>query len=298
MTSLRRPAWTFLFAILVLSAAPPGLAGRSAAKGPAIPELDQLLSRMARVAELYRDNVLSFTCNETISYSGRDASGLYRFAYIYRFSEEDQLLEDYRIPRGRLADASAARQERLALEGYGFPEYVLRAYSWIFVFREEVQPSFRFTIEGTEKCQGRAAIRVRFEAIPPFKDESNAWVGTALVDRETYQLLHVEAIRASEYDRYLMLRKMREERRDSGASNYRGTYTYSTYTTEFDVVRNGLRLPGRVMITRTEYELRGGPERGAVLEHPAYKVIQTYKRYRFFSVRTAEEIRRLVFVEE
>ena len=290
------PAVTLATLALCMAIACP--AGASGEDETALPSLDRILARLARVAALYRDNALRFTCNETVSYSGKGMPSVLKFEYVYRFSEEEQALVDYRVPRGRLAEASAARQERVAMENYGLPAYILRAYSWIFVFQEGVRPFYRYSLEGQEKYQGRAAIRVRFEAIPPYTEGGNDWFGTALVDRETYQLLHVEAIEAKEYDQYLLLQEKTGERGDLGAPVYRGTYTYSTYFTDFDVVRNGLRLPGRAMITRSDYEVRGGAGKGSVLEHPVYKVIQTYKRYRFFGVRTEEEVRRIVFADE
>lgn len=285
-------------ATLALYMAIPCSAGAAGDDETALPPLDRVLERMARVAALYRDQALRFTCNETISFFGKGAPSVLKFKYIYRFSEEEQALVDYRVLRGRLAEASEARQERVAMENYGLPAYVLRAYSWIFIFQEEARVSYRYSLEGVEKFQGRTAIRVRFEAVPPFSEDHTDWIGSALVDPETYQLLHVKAIEAGEYDQFLSLQRSIERHDEPGAPDYRGTYTYSTYSTDFDVVRNGLRFPGRAMITRTDHEVRGGAGKGSVLEHPVYKVIQTYKRYRFFGVRTEAEIRRIVLVEE
>jgi hypothetical protein len=44
------------------------------------------------------------------------------------------------------------------------------------------------------------------------------------------------------------------------------------------------------VIDKTDFEIRGGK----VVETPVYHVSQTYKRYRFYGVRTAEEIRTIV----
>jgi hypothetical protein len=282
----------------MLWAALPGLAGRPEGDAAPVPQRDVFLARMARVASLYRDYALRFTCNETISFSGKGKPEVHRFEYVYLYSKEEQALVDYRVPRGRLSRASEARQERVAMENYGLPVYLLRAYSWVFIFQESAQPLYRYSLEGIEKFLGREAVRVRFEPVPPYREEVNNWFGTALVDLGTYQLLHVEAIEAGEYDQYLSLRREVEERREPGDPNYRGTYTYSTYSTDFDVVRNGLRFPGRVMIERSEFEVRGGAGKGSFRKLPLYKVIQTYKRYQFFSVRTEAEIRRIILAED
>lgn len=295
---MSKPGLGILLAGLALSVAAPCPDASSGGAGAALPPLDRFLERMDRVASLYKDQALRFTCNETVSFSGRNKPLVLRFAYIYRYSEEEQALVDYRVPRGRLARASEARQERVAMENFGLPAYILRAYSWVFVFQEAVQPLYRYSLEGAERYAGRAALRVRFEAIPPYIEGVNDWFGTALVDRETYQLLHVEAVEAGEYDQHRTLQEAVARRADRGEPVYRGTYAYSTYSTDFDVTRGGMRFPGRAMVRRSEYEVRGGASGGSVLEHPLYTVIQTYKRYRFFRVRSEAEIRRIVLAGE
>jgi hypothetical protein len=249
---------------------------------------------MARVAGLYRDQALKFTCDETIYYTGALGPSVHKFKYIYRYSEEEAKLLDYRTPRGRAERKSDAAQERAALENYGIPVYLLRAYSWVFVFSESVQSSYDFSIEGEEVVLGLPAVRLSFEAQPPFREGVNDWYGTAWIDRSTHQLLRIEALRAEEREQELLLAKSIEVEAAQSSSSYRGTYTFSRYTTEFDVEENGMRFPGRVVIERSSHTVRGGRGKGGVTEQMLFRVTQSYKKYRFFGVRTAEQIHSIV----
>jgi len=260
-----------------------------------LPTLEQLLPRMARVAGLYRDQALKFTCDETIYYTGARGPSVHKFKYIYRYSEDEAKLLDYRTLRGRAGRKSDAAQERAALEHYGIPVYLLRAYSWVFVFSESVQPSYGYSIEGEEVVLGRPAVRLRFEAQPPYREGVNDWYGTAWIDRSTHQILRIEALRAEEREQELLLAKSIEAAEAAtSSSSYRGTYTFSRYTTEFDVQQNGMRFPGRVVIERSSHTVRGGRGKGGVSEEMLFRITQSYKKYRFFGVRTAEQIHSIV----
>jgi hypothetical protein len=118
----------------------------------------------------------------------------------------------------------------------------------------------------------------------------NDWYGSAWVDRESYQLLRVEAQRPDDHAQEALLHSALQAAKQSGRKSYHGTYPILSYTTEFDVEKNGMRFPGRSVIEKTDFQVRGG----AVLKTPVYRVSQTYKRYRFFGVRTAEEIHTIV----
>jgi hypothetical protein len=255
-----------------------------------LPALDEILARLARVSTLYADNALRFTCNETINFSGPGVPLIHKFKYIYRYSGEEQKLVDYRVLRGHKGEMSEEKQERIALENYHLPEYLLRAYSWVFLFDAKVQSLHHYAIEGRDEIFGRPAIRLRFEPVPPVREGYNEWHGTALVDAESLQLLYVEAIRAEEQDQLRLLREAKAEQRGGCDSEYRGSFAWSEFTTEFDVEKHGMRFPGRVVIRRVRHEVRGGAGKGSVREQPLYHVIQTYGRYRFYSVRTAEQI--------
>ncbi|HXV76911.1 MAG TPA: hypothetical protein VD788_11410 [Candidatus Polarisedimenticolaceae bacterium] len=285
-TSGRRRAAKRLIAAIWVVVCAASLAIRGQPTGEPAPvetqrELARILERLANVAELYLDNVLRFTCDETIHFTGRGAPVVHRFQYLYRYSEDDASLRDFRRTRsGKTALGSLA--------GFGLPAYLERAYSWVFIFLREVQPRYRFRLDGEDDVLGRPGHRVSFAAIPPYEPGVNDWFGTAWVDRDGYQLLVVEAWRLDDrHARRLIEREATVERGEGKAS-----FETSIYRTEFDMVKNGMRFPGRVTIERTAHRFQGGSTRARVV--PLWRVDQIYKRYRFFGVRTEQEIQRLV----
>jgi hypothetical protein len=254
--------------------------------------LEDLLPRMGRVAELYRDHALRFTCDETIHYSGRGEPVLRKFAYIYRFDKTAGVLQDYRIP---LSSAKRTAPATDSLEIAGLPAYLLRAYSWVFIFDREHQPAYRFELVGQDEIFGRRGLLVRFAPTPEAlaDPQEDLWYGTATIDAETYQILRVQAVNADEQRQQESLdRSLASDFRGDGL---RGVFTFSRYSTDFDMERNGLRFPGRVLIERAEHWVHGSAgEPGVIKELPIFVVTQTYKRYRFFDVRTRDEIRAIV----
>jgi hypothetical protein len=272
----------------------PWCSSPAAAEGEPLPTLAELLGKMARVAGLYRDQALKFTCDETIRYHGQGWPLVHKFKYIYSYAPEGGGLRDYRTRQKRTSKKPGAEQQPERLDEFGFPEYVVRAYSWVFIFDEAVQPFFRFEIEGEDEVFGRAAIRLRFEAIPPFRNGINEWCGTVLIDRETYQPLLVEALQGDEYEQIERLERAVEADASPTESGFRGIFAFSTVTTEFDVEKNGMRFPGRVVIERTTHSVRDKAGKGSVRKTVVYRVIQLYTNYQFFGVRTTEQIQRIV----
>jgi len=63
------------------------------------------------------------------------------------------------------------------------------------VFGAARQKLHRYQILGEDTALGRTALKLRFEPIPPYREELNSWFGTAWIDRETSQLLRVEAMK-------------------------------------------------------------------------------------------------------
>ena len=71
-------------------------------------------------------------------------------------------------------------------------------------------------------------------------------------------------------------------------------YRLTEVTTEFDIEKNGMRFPGRVVATRTSYAVETRDGKPSQRTTPEFRVTQTYKRYQFFGVRTQEEIQNVV----
>ncbi len=227
MPRKRRHAAVFLFAVLptlVLAGArfSPPLAGRQSKPEP---ELAVLLDVMGRVAGLYRDNALSFTCEERVTDTRYTVQNrvvqrtTYRFDYFYVFEEAPGTnvtgatdptaagveapptdavagrLQDYRTGRDSQDDGAARRVE---LGDVGLPAYLERAYSWVFVFQPGLRELFDFELEGREQIDGQAAFVVRFDPRAPYRPGLNDWFGRAWIDVDRYQLLRVEAVQSQE----------------------------------------------------------------------------------------------------
>ena len=275
-----------LICCCLCSTAPVLLAQESPSADPQA--LETVLERLDRVASLYRDKALQFTCDETITYDTGTSIKTHEFTYIYLCSDDDRLL-DSREPRGRAAEARPKKREQERLENYGLPMYVLRAYSWLFLFEKAKQQQHRYELLGDGEALGRPAIGVRFEAIPPYQDGVNEWSGTAWVDRETWQPLRVDAILAAE----LWLKELLEQQmKGSVVPSSRANVTW--VVTEFDIEKNGMHFPSRVVSKRARYHVEMVGEMPSMKERPVFEITQSYENYRFFGVRTQEEISKTV----
>jgi len=246
-------------------------------------ELDGLLERLGRVAGLYRDSALQFSCDEEVTGTGL-AAAPYRFEYIYVYSPS-QGLKDYRTVPG-------ARHPREVDPGaYRIPQFLRRAYSWAFVFGADARQHHQYAIAGEDDALGRAALKVTFEPIPPFRRDVNEWFGTAWVDRETFQILKVEALHEEQ-------RKQKEFEAELASPPAerarRKRYPIERVTTEFSVEKNGMRFPGKVTIALSEFVVPGEGGSAPFDQTLVYRIEQNYANYRFFSVRTRDEIRALV----
>lgn len=253
------------------------------------PILQRTLDRLAGVARLYKDNALRFTCDESVLFSGRGAPVHRRFRYVYRHS--NGVLLDYRTERGAEADDAGIETD---FAKYGIPVALLRAYSWVFLFEKEMRDAYRFAYTGDDKVLDRPAYIIAFEPIPPYDKARTAWFGKAWVDQKNSQLLRVEAMRPQDRHQLQLLNAELARTREPTDPAYRGTFTITQYSTVFDVVKNGMRFPGQVVIEQIDHVVGGGPDKGRIRAEPVFRMTQTYKSYRFFAVRTAEEIREIV----
>ena len=258
------------------------------AAGDDLPQLEVLLTRLSRVAQLYRDNALRFACEEKVVYYTDSRRKTDRFAYIYSVGPDGALL-DYRASRR----GGQALEE--SLEPVGVPEYVIRAYSWMFLFATTVQPGYTFEILGREKMLGMQAIRLRLEPIRPVVKGVNDWHASVWIDGQTHQLLRAEGMTHEDHEVHKRLmaylkEPLPEELRDPGPKRY----SFSRVRTEFGKEEHGMRFPSKVVVTRDTYRVKPGIYWKKVKRFRDHKVVQTYKNYKFFSVRTREEILRLV----
>ncbi len=267
-------------------------------------DLNTLLFRMSRVASLFTDEALRFTCEEKILSRRFRIDGLevgrreFELNYIYVFDEpsagggEDfrTSLLDYRTERSSPGDEEVAREVKL--EDLELPIYLLRAYSWVFLFQEHLLSSHDYEIKGYERVMGRDAVVVAFEALPPFRRGLNDWFGTMWIDSETYQLLRVEAILSDQVAERALAQAALESKEIS-----RPRYLYMTFITEFAEEKHGMRFPSQVSIVGTTVEWRSNTRSWVAGNYREYKILQVdqiYSDYSFFSVRTESEIRAFV----
>lgn len=248
--------------------------------------LDATLVRLARVAELYRDNALGFACEESIVYSGTE-NGHISFAYLF-IRDERGKFRDYRTWK------TGKGGQEVDPRDYGVPRYLESAYLWAFVFRSDRQPLYRYELLSEETVGDRTAVVIQFLPRDLIRKGLNDWAGYARVDRDTTQLLEFEAYTPDNWKKKL--------RRDADVamapnrnsqSNTRA-YDVERIVTAFGFEKNGMRFPSHVEITTTRSLIEPGVIHEAVWQSTLRKVTQDYARFEFFSVRSTDEIRRFV----
>jgi len=261
---------------------------RPAFSSPPETRLPELLTRMDRVASLYRDKALSFTCVEKVSYgSPLIRRRTYLLDYVYEFNGVD--LTDYRTDHKRHRPAGEI-PHRVELANYRIPYSLSRAYSWVFVFERSRWGRYRFEILGDERALGRKALRVRMEPVSPIEEDVNDWYGDIWIDRGTWQLLRVEALKADQHEEKLRLEAALSRVSVDGPESYE----IARIMTEFSVEKNGMRFPGLVEIVNTRYKVLQGRKAPYSVERNGFIVTQRYLDYRFFGVRTEDWIRDIV----
>src|SRR5262245_49399948 len=246
-------------------------------------QLAEVLQRLSRVAKLYRDSALSFSCEETITNSGL-GSGTYRFQYTYVYDKSKGFL-DYRTRPGS--------DHELNLSSYRLPRVLRKAYSWAFLFEESRHTLYHYEILGTDRIVDTVALKIRFEPIEPYRRDLNEWLGTAWIAGESFQLLRVEAMRVDEYAKWKEFQK-ELERVARGGETQKKRYLVERISTDFTVLKNGMRFPGQVDIQMSSYTIPQDAVTELHKESSVYHVQQVYTNYQFFNVRTKEEIRDLV----
>jgi len=254
------------------------------------PTLGVLLDRLSRTASLFRDTALQFACEETIVWRnvGRDP-GKVTFEYVF-VHEGAAGFRDYRTTKF-LGKRRSAPPE-VSPEEYEVPLYLRSAYLWIFVFRDSRQAVHRYRILGEEEIDGIPAVMVEFEPIPPFQEKFNDWFGVAWVDPDLGQLLKVVAHRTDDFET-----KSQFDEHRGGPIFDEVQARYETVTTLFTEEKNGLRFPGKVLLDYSRYIWTPGDEEdeeGNLRKKTLIRVEQRYRKYQFFSVRSAGEIREVI----
>lgn len=264
-------------------------AGEPAANGD---ELPRLLEQLDRVASLYRDTALKFSCDEKIVLARPGSpSQFYEFEYVYEFSKTSGLV-DFRVDkRAPHPDGKVPPPARLS--DYDLPYFLLRGYSWVFLVDRAHQSRHTYSVGARTSVLGRPAIPLTFEPVPPYESDHNDWFGTLWVDAELLQPLRVEAIKQIEREKE---EAFRDAVNSTGAleKGAKKGWDFAHVETEFTEEENDMRFPGRVMITGIRGRVRINRGKRVAEERTLFTVSQRYSNYRFFGVKTLEQIRDIV----
>lgn len=275
----------FVIVALILLA-PNVAAGSSPDDGDLLP---RLLARLDRVASLYKDTALKFSCDEKIVYDRHSRPSLFfEFEYVYEFSDKKGLL-DYRVDK-RAPHPAGKTPPRAYLSDYGLPYFLTRGYSWIFLFEGAHQSRHKYSLGDQTAVLGRKALAINFEPVPPVEYDVNDWIGTLWVDAETLQPLQVEAIKQVEREKELALQAAVDSTEPLRGEEKTG-WAIGRVETEFTQEENGMRFPGKTTITGVHGKVRIRRGKRIAQESALFTVTQTYRNYRFFGVRTLAEIR-------
>jgi len=262
------------------------LLGGTPQTSPEAPGLPELLMGMDRASRLYLDTALRFTCDETIT-EPFSAARIRHFQYIF-VHEPGGSLQDYRMNKGK-----GVRPE-VDPAKLGFNHFLTRAYFWVLIFNSKRQRLFHYEGLGEAEALGVKAQMIHFEPIPPYKEAINDWFGTAWVDPETFQILRVQAMKADKHENWENLKRDLELPTAGDEEPAARFYEIQTASTEFGMVKNGMRFPSRAEVVSSLYSLSKAALPARV--HLAWeeRTVQTYKHYKFFGVRTREEIQSLL----
>ncbi len=265
--------------------------GAGAALGAAAPPeqlyLEELLRGMDRATYLYLDSALRFACTETIAESMPGGRRVHRFEYLFVY-DKGQGFRDYRtVVRKKQAEQVSPEHEGVGL-------YLERAYMWVLIFHGTRQARFHYQLAGGETVQGVPTLRVQFEPIPPCEEGINDWSGTAWIDPSTYQIVKVEASKTKDSEEAARMEKDADSILASPSEGPGRSYRVERAVTEFSVIKNGMRFPGEVRIRSTLYYLPRRPQSNVPEVISEVQSKQSYSKYRFYGVRTFEEVQELL----
>ncbi len=240
-----------------------------------------LLSRLARVAELYRDYALRFTCIETVRLAKYDSEAeasdesVRRYAYLLERESDGETLREY---RQKVREDGTPRGGEVQDEE-PFPP----AYAWVQMFNLFNQSAFVYRDLG-ERFEGFDWVReVEFRGALPFTDgkDIRQWEGIVLVDAVTFAPVEIQAKPAGQDARVRALYN-----RWSQAFNLIGFHMaprpllYSAFV-QFGLRRDGLSFP-----TELRYDTRIAVS--AKQSAPRQASSRRYDGYQFFKTATTE----------
>jgi hypothetical protein len=280
-------------AILWSIMAPADVVAGAGASGPAAHQeaLDRVLAGLDRIAGLYRDEALRFSCEEKIIHSRPSSpSRFFKFEYVYEFSGRSGLL-DFRVD-SRTPHHAGKAPPPARLSEHDLPYFVTRGYSFIFLFDRAHQSRHLYALGAATTVMGRPALAVRFEPVPPVESDVNDWFGTLWVDRESLQPLRVEAIKQAERDQEQAFRAALASTGPLERPAKDG-WIFARVEMEFTQEKNGMRFPGRIVTTGMQGKVRIRRGRRVADERTLFTVTQLYTDYRFFGVKTREAIREI-----
>ena len=277
-------------------------AAQAAADTRPAPPLDELLRGMDRASFLYLDTALRFACTETIVESGMGAAKrVHRFEYLFVYDKKHGF-QDYRT----LRQGKDRRRVDPDEEGVGL--FLERAYMWVLLFNRTRQGKYHYQTLDIETIDDVATVQVRFQPIPPYQEGINDWIGTAWVDPSTYQIVKVEAMKIKNFEAFTGMQKdasevhplperprFKHQAKSQVLLEGPGRrYRIEWVTTEFSVLKNGMRFPGEVRLTSILYYLAKRPEDNRPDEVSRIESKQSYTKYSFYAVRTSEEVRSIL----
>ena len=163
----------------------------------------ELSSKLALVADKYRDYAVKFTCTETVRkarFDEREAKKESSRSYGYLLERGDgQTIREFR--QKMKADGGVSSAE--VNDAEAFPP----AYEWVFLFSKANQPYFAYRERG-DRFEGYDWVRIfEFKGAIPYTDgrDIRQWDGVALLDATTLTPVEIRAEPGHQQERLKLL---------------------------------------------------------------------------------------------
>ena len=159
------------------------------------------------------------------------------------------------------------------------PAYLERPYNWIRFFSRESRQNYHYEV-GPADSPGRMLIRFR----PKEAGDDKDWYGAVVVDLESFQIVHAEALQSPDYWEERRMKHMLESPETPPADINERTFIVRTVSTDFSILEHGLRFPSRVEVSIYLHRVVGSGHSKRKKTAVASRIIQTYENYRFFDI--------------